>query len=525
MHRTLKYAMIGVVSFKFSHHPPKEATPNMTKEINSLLRKKTWTGDAVGKAIIYSLIDAHRQTLKGVAIPAPIFSADKLRMMIGSLMDPSQLRRYQSYVGLQNWLIQYQAVATAYEKQAMGEISYFMGVLRTAIAVEEDHRLHESLPMIMTEKQHAELRQQGIEAQLTDAKGGSRSLTLFQAIGFVIPWILQGKGSRETTESLKALYEEQPLQSKRAAPEAQANGLGTPAKWAFLLEDGVKWAYPAIRTKALEDGKQPASAEIAEQAQDFLAEFPELAAACLAELDNALCGGMPALSTKKASAWHEPACTAEDMYERNLFGFRDVADKERFAFAGYPQATLRGVAVLQEANARDVDERGYFISPLHYSPVSIRCGIEQYTDQNSAKEQAVERALSARLELERSFYYLQGYDRAIELIAEAIDIPEFSIFQLGAEAAWAAVERYNQAIATLREKIEDEEFGEPARKADKLAVLAEYFPLLKRAELTIPEEAVREASAMLRDNLRAFDKQDSAFISVLTTRREGGEDG
>lgn len=323
----------------------------MTKELGALLRKKNWTGDEIGKAILYSLVDAHQQALDGVVSPSPAFSSDQLQTMIGSLSDSVQLRRYNSYIGLQNWLIQYQAVSTAYGKQVMGELDMISGVLCAALAVEEDLRNLDNLPVIMTRKQYDDL--------------------------------VEGK---------------------------------------------------------------------------------------------AVCD----------------------------------ADEQKIGRSGY--------AIIGDDFESLMDEQGYYKASDFSLQISVKCGMEQYTASNPNREQAVRRIVEGRKVIEDGYYYVRGYDKAIELIADFLSMPEFLIFKLNAESLADRMREVEKKAAQLQERIEKGAYGKGEMRQAKLDVLRKYFSTFAWDSLEIPAAAIREAKELLTDNMRAFDKQDSAFISILTFR-------
>lgn len=66
---------------------------------------------------------------------------------------------------MQNWLMQYQAVANAYLQQAQGIINSLVSVIATATTAENELIYIEQLPCIMTQKQYDDYRAQRIEEQ------------------------------------------------------------------------------------------------------------------------------------------------------------------------------------------------------------------------------------------------------------------------------------------------------------------------------------------------------------------------
>jgi hypothetical protein len=113
-----------------------------------------------------------------------------------------------------------------------------------------------------------------------------------------------------------------------------------------------------------------------------------------------------------------------------------------------------------------------------------------------------------------------GYDKAIELIAEFLDLPDFNIFKVGHERIARRIESYNGLIYSLFTQIFHTNYSDKDAKATKLQVLKDYLQPLDCESLSIPDKAIARAKSMLEDDMRAFAMQDGVFITILTTREE-----
>jgi hypothetical protein len=293
----------------------------MATDIALILNKKGWTGDEVGKAIIYSLIDSYKQVLQGKAVPTGLFTAAKLKKMVNALEDSSHIRCYNRYIGLNNWLTQYQAVASAYYQQADGAINRLLEIMTTINAIEDEYKYIEKLPATMTQKQY---------------------------------------------------------------------------------EDAIE--------------------------------------------------------------------------------------------------------------------------PYRPNKISIVCGLEQFTSLNKTYVENIERLERSKTLIEDGYYYLMAYDKAIELITDYIDIPEFTIFKIGHEAISERINSLNERICLLGSKIKTTDYGDNETKEIKLQVLRNHFQPLKGKEQILSEKSIKRANALLNDNMKAFETQDGMFINILTARTESWYD-
>jgi hypothetical protein len=596
----------------------------MATDIKTLLNKKGWTGDEVGKAIIYSAINSYKQTLQGKATPTELFNAAQLKKMINSLEDTSQIKRYNRYIGLNNWVIQYQAVALAYYQQADGEINRLLGIITTAHAAEDEYKYIEKLPAIMTQKQYDEIREKRIEERLTDENGTddighgifnlielaihhfmnqlqiepkkknplhaikkkyqcesvktARILSRYNVVmgeGYYI--LNDGRRSDKMTqeewreaittpETKKALKEMEASgklgegalghsasemamtrllernqiifqggteeEADRAQKEADIKrGWTIPCEWHYFEEtpeDLTKWDileigdlfeyYPALIGEEYET--------YIEQINDFKIEFPELFNVIISEIDSTFFNGENFIANLPLEEWDSTTFTFRELYNQDFFGFRETIEDDMSIFDGNKRAIYNGIAILRPSDLLNrspvINENGYYIEPDKLNNMSILCGLEQFTPHNEDYIANIERLEQGRIIVEYGYYYLLGYDKAIELIADYIDVPDFNIFKSGRETITKRIEALNGLISMLYSQIKDTDYRDKEAKEIKLQVLKDCFQPIKGKEQILSEEAINQANVLLNNNMKAFETQDGTFINILTTRQDEG---
>lgn len=146
----------------------------MAFDINRLLKKKGWTGEETGKALIYSLINDYKQILAGSTNPKPLFPSERIQEMLrGFRTSVSDMEAYNRYIELQNWIKQYQAVANAYFQRFQSSINEFISIVRAAETAENEYRYIERLPRIFTKKQYNALKAKRIEETLSRGDDGT----------------------------------------------------------------------------------------------------------------------------------------------------------------------------------------------------------------------------------------------------------------------------------------------------------------------------------------------------------------
>ena len=146
-------------------------------DVKRLLSKKGWTGEETGKALILDLIDSYKQTLAGSRDPKPLFPREKITEMLhGFRASRTDIEAYNRYINLQNWIMQYQAVANANLQRFNSCFNEFVSIHNAAESAENEYRFIERLPRIITQKQYEELKAKRIEEQLDPEGDGTDAI-------------------------------------------------------------------------------------------------------------------------------------------------------------------------------------------------------------------------------------------------------------------------------------------------------------------------------------------------------------
>lgn len=155
-------------------------------DIKRLLSKKGWTGEETGKALILDLINSYKQTLAGSRDPKPLFPPERITQMLhGFRASRADIEAYNRYINLQNWIMQYQAVANANLQRFNSCFNEFVSIHTAAESAENEYRFIERLPRIITQKQYEELKAKRIEEQL-DPKGDGTDAIGYNVFSLII---------------------------------------------------------------------------------------------------------------------------------------------------------------------------------------------------------------------------------------------------------------------------------------------------------------------------------------------------
>lgn len=487
----------------------------MPYNLNAVLRKKSFTGEDVGKVLILSLIDSYKQTLSGVRYPKPILPEAKMRHMIRSLNGTENLQRYHRYVGLNDWLMQCQPVAMNYKQQALSAIERVTAVLTTARVAEQNDRFLERLPVIMTQKQYDETKKRRVEETLGERDG--RDLDLFALIGEALSHFVALLKDSRRANPLKAVikkYREEPVKSLRILNsfESPPDGLTR----GDILMSGILKYYPALA------GTECADYE--EQAEDFRAEFYDAYLAVATAIDQTFLEGKRGICETPVKEWPSVSFPYRELYAKNFFGVRERVEGHASVFAGNRRAVLNGVAILSaKPGVRGaVDSRGHYVEPAFQSGLAIALGMDGPPSGDALHGRAL-RLMEDRSQIEDSYYFALGFDKAIELIGTYVDLPDFDVFSIEAGDIAKSIEALNELSENLRADVARNDFLNETEKLEKLRLLDECFRPIRWQEIKTSELGIETAKEMLYDNMRAFDIADGRFLGAMTFRPQEDE--
>lgn len=590
------------------------------REIDALLKKKGWTGDEVGRAIIISLIDAYKQTLQGVANPKALFNSAQLRTMINSLKDRDEGTRYNRYVGLNNWISQCNAIATSFYEQVRGEVNRLLTIVSTATAAESEYKYTAKLPVIMTQKQYDEYRAQSI-AETIEAYGEGTIINLiFTAICYYEDLLEKEPRKANPLKPIKKKYEAAAVKSERilsrwnetyqngyySLPDGRRSDQMTEEEWHKALFDTEEIDQLKQDVTALREGKSTAEIlknrpltantfrrvtsrneaiyngatweeadsmqydaetkaglhhatewhtyeeppkditkwdafnwdalinfypfldggdfpDFEEQLADFKREFGDAIDALITAIDKIYPIAGKGIKATPVKEWRSVTFSYRDLYEQDLFGVKAQIEDPKSIFDGNYRALFNGVAIIEPppfSSQYKIDERGYYAEPEHFNSFASACGLEQFTPQNEDYITNVELLEKGKETIINGYYFLIGYDKAIELIADYIKLPDFTIFKMNTEDIADRINALNNLIFSLYAQIKATHYQDKEAQETKLQVLKDYLQPLEWEALTIPKERIKQAKAMLEDNMQAFVTQDGVFLETLT-RREG----
>lgn len=176
-------------------------------------------------------------------------------------------------------------------------------------------------------------------------------------------------------------------------------------------------------------------------------------------------------------------------------------------------ARLRGVAIVADnfpCRPKCLDAHDHFIEP------EIDCFQEMMSLEHSE-------TMEEKIEYFRNDLMIGGlkrqnaYNKLFELIAERIDIPEFTVFCTDTEELIRQIGEFNQQ----RFDMENEISGDGEEYENRKKILARIFRPIDLDEIKISEDAAEKVREKL-DDIRIFRSDLSGLVKILMTA--GGRD-
>lgn len=173
-------------------------------------------------------------------------------------------------------------------------------------------------------------------------------------------------------------------------------------------------------------------------------------------------------------------------------------------------ARLRGVAIVANnfpCRPKCLDAQDHFIEP------EIDCFQEMMSLEHAE-------TMSDKIEYFRNDLMLEGlryqnaYNKLFELIAERIEIPEFTVFCTDTSELAEQIEAFNAQRADM----ENEIAGEGEEYENKKRILHEIFRPINLGEIEISESAVEAVRERL-DDIRVFRTQMNDLVKLLLPDR------
>lgn len=508
-------------------------------DIKKLLNKKGWTGRELGIIELTNMSELYRQALEGKPNPKPLVDPAQFQKMINGIVERAQGAVYNGYVAIHEWVQVQLNVALSQEQQLQLQVKTLMDYATNATTAENAYKYVEQLPAIMTQREYDEKRAAAIEAQLVGEDGKDTTWNIFhivaQAIFFFVDELEKYPKKPNPLKPIKKKYGRELVTSQYILDNwNRVTGAGYTTleegltKWQ-VLEAGLYEFYPDH-----DHGKEAEAASI----KDFYTEFGELIKAVISEID----GGewlAERLADIPLEDWHKYTVPVRALYEGGYYGMQELIEKHSSLWQGNQRALLNGIAIYSpspvwlenmeqygtdEEHKRHyakLDERGYYVPPDIKNSLH-ELSLEAFFTDGEGYAHNVEIVEHGRQALLDSYYYIKGYNIALDMIADCYDVPAITVFKIDIEYLEKKMDAFNALVPELYAQIYKTDYEDKELKRQKLQVIKDIFYPLDYKKLTIPEESVEEVRGCFKD-FAAFKERYTVIQDKLCTRPEADD--
>lgn len=543
----------------------------MATSIERLLKQKGWTGQEVGiLAVTSSIIGYLVADGKAKAEDFPSISGSDIRKMLNTLEDPDDIRTYAGYIDINRWLAVQYATANAIWQQVLLRYTRLTDRILNAQMAERVYEFIDELPLIVTEKQYQDIVKKRTE-EILHPNGEPVFYNLFevmvQAIDFYVTQLKDNPKKKNPLAPLKGNLEKEPVTD----PDILAHYNKYLDKGYFLLEDGTrsdefskekweeiykampfsekkewhyyedppeksnKWevvsggdklgffftslAYENAEGETLEDGSAEYKEAVTSDAIAFKKEFPSVVQAILEDMEKYFEG----VSSIPVEEWADNTYSLDDLHQRRIYGFQDETSEFNIfnAEEDYSgRAINRGVAVLKRvaswASEDCIDKAGYYRLPK-ISEVLQRHALEGLFPESEYYADNLQEIDLDRKVLLDSIYFLNGYNKALELIRKRFKIDALKYLEL--DDFSKGIDVYNNLLDLLSEGIRRREYEDEELMEKKQNAIKYVLKSIDLASTKTPEAKIKIAKEWLKRDFDAFKKGELDICILLCQGR------
>ncbi len=312
-----------------------------------------------------------------------------------------------------------------------------------------------------------------------------------------------------------------------------ANGFSKKCEWHYYEEapeDLNKWEIletgDLFKYYTSLAGELTTDEEIIADMKAFKEEFPEVVEALLKDMEKYTKG----VSSLPVEEWLTTVYAWEDLYNADFYGFRSTYTDDTAIFNGNKRAIFNGIAILRPSNLLDKSPRiepttGYYTAPDIRGAVSPFSLDSYFTDSEDYAQKLDELEEATYLFLS-AYYFLNGYNKALELTAQYYDLEEFKTIDHSKQVKVLEekLEAYNSMIKLLYAKIKETDYEDKEYKKKKLEVLKDVITPISLKEWKLSKDAIEKAKANITD-FKPYKGQTEDLMYTLCYRYVTNEKG
>lgn len=327
---------------------------------------------------------------------------------------------------------------------------------------------------------------------------------------------------RRVITDAKYMYEgnltEEEAQAKRYEEEKK-KGFSKECQWHYYTDSPKgtlnKWEIIADWNEyanLFSNGKT--EAENIELCQAFVAEFPTVVEALLHDMSKkySFLANIEAIPIEK---WGQTTYDTADLYNTDFCGSKARFTDDTSIFDGNKRALFNGIAILKPNTLYSscIDKKGYYEAPDIVG--SIRpLSLEVYFPEDEDYGDNVDRIEESRQLLLQSMYFIEGFNKGLDMIAAMYKVEEVKLFQISLEELTSRIESLNNLIYMLYKRIKNTDYEDKKLQAKKLEVLKDVFYPIDLEKIRIPRAKLQKAKELMKDFKGFLDEKLDPYLTL-----------
>lgn len=489
----------------------------MVRRIKKAISGKL-TGEEVGRLLIKNTIDTYKQSIAGKN-PKPIFSQEELDEMVDGVDFTVARNRdmYNRYVSLDHWTSKYLSIINTIYSDARSELKTLLIYVNGMLLVQDSLLAYYRTPLVEEKKEFEKNTKRLVKEYIEELEkiNEQTSFTLTE----LFPEVIAFSKNKKINKLLEKYKKEKPKSPyvKENYREATGNedneGLEELTKYDIINDIFLTQMYPSL---FLSDQENPELLEY--EAEAFKKDFSELIGLVLEEVEKTLKLEKLDFDRDKDKeilsydeAFHNNYWDTGRIIEALIYRDNEHYSTNGVAFYKYSKPVISDFA---EKKFKQLDEQSGVLSIMKNNSENIIFEMIQESIKNVVE------------------YYqdLIAYDRTVEVIADALELPEYKIFKRGAEDIYKGYEAIKGLINRIEKTIKITYSADPSQADIRLEALKIAFKDFDLEGYKVPEEAQKKLEMELISDLTAFKNygngvgESSRLYQRLAPIKEGVED-
>lgn len=426
-------------------------------------KKESITPVEVATLLIYDWVDEFRQIYHGIYKPRKMITEEILDLLV-SKMNEEDLEEGKKLLDIKEWISKNYPIASAHIQQAQGNLNELLKEVASIEAFESIGKLINELPLIMTEKQYRNYAKLKYE-KLIDSKDLFSFMEIMgNGINFYLEMLRESPRRKNPLRALKKIYLREKLEHNHIFKNENMK------KWDFLNVCDISNYYKCFERREI--------ASLKEFKSDFMDLYNTMEEDIKRKLDI------------KTENIFKKVYTLEELHDKKIYNFDIFPSSEEIE--NYKNLK-NGIAIIEEETLspiyKDQIKNGRYETPKIYNFMHT-LGIYAYSEEEG-KRKIKERAEDYEA-IKESYYFIQGYNKAIKIIMEKYNLKEIEVFLAEQSQIDFLISQLNTKILLLSIDIEKSKNITKEAKQEKLKIFNNVFKTIHTSDLQTSKKNINK---------------------------------